>query len=243
MKGYPWSYIHHSWVVKLHEFWSFRSNCCLLGILHLQGWKGVETKTKSQWNSMKYSSSVRIYWLSCNLSLALAVIFVDFHSQRRLEPQYRAPIRGVLAVMGNACPHRSQVTQILVHQKILTKWWTTKIQQKCHCYCVVCLCVFVFGRSRIFVQKKVFPKRLDTPFHWKKTIRVGEISCNTTHINETSANHLTLRPVIFGSCRISLVFKNPMENRPWLKMHFLCNIRYCPLPWKFSRKVTKWFNC
>ena len=140
---------------------------------------------------MKYSNSVRIYWLSCNLSLALAVMFVDFHSQRRLEPQYRAPIRGVLAVMGNACPHRSQVTQILVHQKILTKWWTTKIQQKCHCCCVVCLCVFVFGRSRIFVSKEVGILR----FTERISIRVGEISCNTTHINETSVNHLTLRPI------------------------------------------------
>ena len=145
---------------------------------------------------MKYSNSVRIYWLSCNLSLALAVIFVDFHSQRRLEPQYRAPIRGVLAVMGNACPHRSQVTQILVHQKILTTWWTTKNSTKMSlllCCLPLCFCVRQIPN---FCSKKVFPKRLVLlRFPERISIRVGEISCNTTHINETSANHLTLRPI------------------------------------------------
>ena len=66
--------------------------------------------------------------------MALAVIFVGFHSQRRLEP----------TVMGNACPHRSQVTQILVHPKTLgTVMEHIIFQGKCHC----CLPLFVFKKS------------------------------------------------------------------------------------------------
>ena len=98
---------------------------------------------------MKYSNSVRISWVSCSLSHLQWFLLV-------FTAKGSSPIRGGEAAMGNACPHRSQVTQILA-------------QQKCHC------CLPLCSADPKVLFKKV-GKWLDTPFHWKNILRVGEIS-------------------------------------------------------------------